>query len=200
MANNWDERFSGESYAYGTEPNDFLVAVADRLPAGRVLCLAEGEGRNAVWLAQRGLVVTALDASAVGLRKAELLARERGVDIATIHADLADYRIAPGAWDGIVKIFGHLPPALRQRVHADCVAGLRPGGVMVLEAYTPEQLARGTGGPPRRDLMMDAITLREELRGLDFEILQETVRDVQEGRHHDGPGAVVQMVAVKPGG
>lgn len=194
----WDARYAGDEYAYGTEPNAFLVSVADRLPTGRVLCLAEGEGRNAVWLAERGCEVTAVDASVVGLKKADLLARDRGVTITTVHADLADYRIEPGDWDGIVKIFGHLPPPVRRKVHAGCVAGLRPGGVMILEAYTQDQIGRGTGGPPVAELMMDSETLREELAGLDFEILQETVRDVQEGRHHDGPGAVVQMVAVRP--
>ncbi|PRY25067.1 methyltransferase family protein [Aliiruegeria haliotis] len=195
----WDKRYGAEEYAYGTEPNDFLVEVADRLPMGRILCLAEGEGRNAVWLAQHGYKVTAVDASAVGCRKAELLAQERGVEITVINADLAEFRIEPGVWDGIVKIFGHLPPALRREVHEGCVAGLKPGGRMVLEAYTRDQLQRDTGGPPVAELMMDAESLRDELKGLDFEILQETVRDVQEGRHHDGPGAVVQMLAVQPG-
>jgi hypothetical protein len=194
----WDERYSGGTYAYGTEPNEFLTAMASRLPTGRVLCLGEGEGRNAVWLAGRGFDVTALDASRVGLDKARRLAAERGVKITTLHADLADYEIAPGGWDGIVSVFCHLPPVLRAVVHRRCVAGLRSGGVMLLEAYTPGQLALGTGGPPSAELMMDKETVRAELAGLEFLHLQECEREIHEGEYHSGLGAVVQMVARKP--
>ncbi len=194
----WDERYSAEGYVYGTEPNGFLVAKAELLPAGRVLCLAEGEGRNAVWLAEQGFEVTAVDASAVGLHKARALAAERGVRITTVHADLAAFVIEPGSWDGIVSIFCHLPPALRAEVHRRCVAGLRPGGVMLLEAYTPDQVGRGTGGPPSVELMMDAETLRLELTGLEFLELSETEREIHEGVFHNGVGAVVRLVGRKP--
>ena len=194
----WDQRYSGEAYAYGTEPNEFLVAMAPRLPLGRVLCLGEGEGRNGVWLASQGHDVTAADASRVGLEKAERLAVERGVTITTVHRDLADYDIAPRSWDGIVSVFCHLPPALRADVHRRCVAGLRCGGVMLLEAYTPRQLVHGTGGPPVAELMMDEETLRAELAGLEFLHLQECEREIHEGAFHNGLGAVVQVVGRKP--
>ena len=164
----WDQRYSGQAYAYGTEPNAFLVAMAPRLPTGRVLCLGEGEGRNAVWLASQGYDVTAVDASRVGLQKAQRLAAERGVTITTVHSDLADYDIEPGNWDGIVSVFCHLPPELRAAVHRRCVAGLCSGGVMLLEAYTPGQLVHGTGGPPTVELMMDSEILRKEFAGLEF--------------------------------
>jgi SAM-dependent methyltransferase len=194
----WDERYSAEGYVYGTEPNGFLAAKADLLPAGRVLCLGEGEGRNAVWLAEQGFEVTAVDASAVGLHKARALAAERGVRISTVNADLADFAIEPAVWDGIVSIFCHLPAALRAEVHRRCVAGLRSGGVLLLEAYTPDQVGRGTGGPPTAELMMDAETLRLELAGLEFLELSETEREIHEGVFHNGLGAVVQLVGRKP--
>jgi SAM-dependent methyltransferase len=194
----WDQRYGGEEYAYGTEPNEFLVAMAGRLPPGRVLCLGEGEGRNAVWLAGQGHDVTAVDASGVGLEKARRLAAERGVKITTEHADLGAYAIDPDAWDGIVSVFCHLPPTLRADVHRRCVAGLRPGGVLLLEAYTPRQLAYGTGGPPVTELMMDEATLRAELAGLEFLHLQECEREIHEGAFHNGLGAVVQLVGRKP--
>ncbi|MDQ5979623.1 MAG: hypothetical protein QG602_2598, partial [Verrucomicrobiota bacterium] len=145
----WDQRYghAGEDYVFGTAPNDFLASVADRIPAGPVLCLAEGEGRNAVFLAKRGHAVTALDQSATGLTKARALAEKHGVSLATLVADLADYSILPGAWAGIVAIFMHLPPDLRSRVLTQAAAGLQPGGVFILESYTPAQLAFGTGGP-----------------------------------------------------
>lgn len=194
----WDERYSDETYAYGTEPNGFLVEMAAQLPTGRILCLGEGEGRNAVWLAQRGCDVTAVDASAVGLDKAQRLAMSRGVTITTVHADLGALVVEPGAWDGVVSIFCHLPPGLRAEVHSRCIAGLRPGGVMLLEAYTPRQLEHATGGPPTAELMMDSATLQVELAGLELLHLTECERDIHEGAFHNGVGAVVQLVARKP--
>jgi 2-polyprenyl-3-methyl-5-hydroxy-6-metoxy-1,4-benzoquinol methylase len=194
----WDQRYSSAGYAYGTEPNGFLVATASRMPAGRILCLGEGEGRNAVWLARQGYEVTAVDASSVGLRKAQRLADSHQVKIMTVHADLAEYEIEPGHWDGIVSIFCHLPHALRSDVHRRCVDGLRPGGVMLLEAYTPKQLELRTGGPATADLMMDVETLRTELAGLEFLDLQEREREIHEGDFHQGLGAVVQLVGRKP--
>jgi 2-polyprenyl-3-methyl-5-hydroxy-6-metoxy-1,4-benzoquinol methylase len=194
----WDQRYSSETYAYGTEPNEFLVNMLDKLPDGRVLCLGEGEGRNAVWLAQQGHEVTAVDSSEVGLAKAQRLADARGTKITTVHADLADFEIEPQHWDAIVSIFCHLPPNLRRDVHRQCVRGLRPSGMMLLEAYTPEQLNYRTGGPPSAELMMDADSLRGEFAGLALLHLQECVRAVHEGTFHDGPGAVVQLLARKP--
>lgn len=194
----WNERYSAEAYAFGTQPNDFLASMLDRLPKGKALCLAEGEGRNAVWLAEHGWDVTAVDVAEVGLAKAQQLAAERDVSINTIHADLADFEIGAKQWDLIVSVFCHLPLALRQRVHAACVSGLNSGGAVLLEAYTPLQLEYKTGGPPVVDLMMTAEALEQEFDGLRFEHLNECVRDVTEGQYHTGDGAVVQMFATKP--
>lgn len=194
----WDERYAEDDYVYGTEPNDFLRAAVANVPRGRALCLAEGEGRNAVFLAQQGFDVLAVDSSAVGLQKAQRLAEDREVQIETLVADLADYAIEPDSWDLIVSIFCHLPPDVRRRLHAEVVAGLRPGGVFILEAYTPAQLEWGTGGPPTAELMMTREALTEELDGLEFEEAVERERDVIEGRFHTGRGAVVQVLAHKP--
>ena len=198
----WDSRYAEEDYAYGTEPNDFLVEVAALIPPGRVLCLAEGQGRNAVFLAQRGCEVTAVDQSAVGAERAQRLAAARGVQIETITADLAEFVIAPGAWDGIVSIFGHLPPALRADVHRRSVAGLRPGGAFVLEAYAPRQLQFGTGGPRagQEELLVPLASLVAELDGLVLERAVEREREVQEGSYHHGQAAVVQVLGFKPKG
>jgi SAM-dependent methyltransferase len=198
MTNFWDQRFSAADYIYGTAPNSFVAAMAAQIPAGPVLCLAEGEGRNAVHLAQRGHAVTAVDQSAVGLGKAARLAQERDVALTTVVTDLADYTIAPGAWAGVVVTFGHVPPPLRCTMHAQIVAGLRPGGVYILEAYTPAQLAFSTGGPKDVELLMTLTALREELAGLEFVHAVECERDVIEGTYHTGRGAVVQILARKP--
>ena len=194
----WDERYASEEYLYGREPNGFLVSMVDHLPKGQVLCLGEGEGRNGVWLARLGFEVTALDASGVGLAKARRLAEEHGVPLHTVHSDLAHYAIEPESWDGVISIFCHTPAELRRRVHRAVVAGLRPGGALILEAYTPRQLEFGTGGPPVVELMMDLDTLRGELAGLELLHAEETEREIHEGRLHTGRGAVVQIVARKP--
>lgn len=194
----WNERFAGPGYVYGKEPNDFLKSVAGRLPKGKALCLGEGEGRNAVFLAQAGFEVTAVDASEVGLAKAQRLAAERGVTLTTVVADLADYAIAPGAWHAVVSIWCHLPPALRAKVHAAAVEGLAPGGAFVLEAYTPKQLQHGTGGPKQVELLMTLEGLRRELAGLDLVHAVELEREVREGTLHQGTSAVVQVLGVRP--
>jgi len=192
----WDERFAADGYFYGTEPNDFLrehhAAIRE---GGDVLCLGEGEGRNAVFLAGRGLKASALDQSAVGLDKARRLAAERGVRIETIVADLADFHIEPGRWDGVVSIWCHLPRTLRAAVHRQVVDGLKVGGVFLLEAYTPAQLRHGTGGPKELDLLPTLADLRGELAGLEFEHAVEVERVIREGQGHDGLSAVVQIVA-----
>lgn len=194
----WNERYADAFSSYGTEPNDFLKEVAARIPKGPVLCLAEGEGRNAVFLATLGYDVTAVDASEVGLDNAKKLAAEHKVSIKTVVADLAEYEIGDARWAGIVSIWAHLPPAVREPLHAACVTGLRPGGAFVLEAYTPRQLERpGVGGPPNAALLMTADALRRELKGLSFDRCDEVDREVSEGRFHKGPSATVQVVASK---
>ena len=194
----WDERYATDEYLYGTEANTFLTSVIDRIPPGRVLCLAEGEGRNAVWLAEQGRSVTAVDASPVGLDKARQLAAARGVYIDAVVADLADYPIPADHWDAIVSIFCHIRPDLRLDLHRRSVRGLRPGGVFVLEAYTPAQLRHRTGGQPNEAMLMTLAGLRQELAGLDFVHAVECEREVVEGRLHHGLGAVVQVVAIRP--
>lgn len=194
----WDERYSAEEYAYGKQPNDFLaeqVAQLSTLNGGRVLCLAEGEGRNAVFLAEQGFDVVAVDASAVGMQKAQRLADEKGVQITTIVSDLAAFEIPENSYDAVVSIFCHVPVSLRQSLHRAVVKGLRPGGKLLLEAYTPEQLNFKTGGPPLAELTMQLEDLRHELDGLEFEIAREIERDVVEGLYHTGRGAVVQLLA-----
>ena len=199
----WDARYTEPTLAYGDAPNDFLASVTGRLaPGSRVLCLAEGQGRNAVFLAERGHDVTAVDLSAVGLERARALAASRGVEIETVVADLGDYDPGVEAWDAVVSVFAHTPADVRRRLHRRVVAALRPGGAFVLEAYTPEQTRRDTGGPSGDgavDITMTAAGLAEELDGLEVERLAETERRVVEGPYHRGLAAVVQMLAWKPG-
>lgn len=189
----WNERYGKPGYAYGTEPNEFLVAVAPDIPQGKVLCLGEGEGRNAVYLASLGHEVVAVDQSDVGLAKAQKLAAERGVKIQTIAADLGEFKIEPKSWQAVVSIFCHLPSALWARVMTVAVAGLVPGGVFALEAYTPDQLKYGTGGPREPERLLSLETAKATLTGVHWKIAREIERDVTEGAYHSGRAAVVQL-------
>lgn len=192
----WNERYGGEDYVYGEAPNELLVTFAGRLPPGPVLLIGEGEGRNAVFLAERGHEVTAVDQSVVGLAKAQALAGRRGVAIRTVEADLADYEPGVG-WSAIVSVWCHLPSVLRRQVHAAIPAALAPGGVFFCVAYTPDQIALGTGGPRDPDMLLTAAALEQELPGLSWEVLREEQRAFHEGPHHDGVSAVVVGLGVR---
>ncbi len=198
IAANWDARYAAEGFAYGEAPSDWLREVVARIPPGPVLCLADGEGRNGVFCAEQGHAVTAIDLSPVGLAKARALAARRGVTLVTEVADVTAWDFGVARWAGIVSIWCHLPRAARRTMHAKLLAALQPGGAFVLEAYTPRQLGRGTGGPPTAELLVEPEALRVELAGLRIERLEEKERDVQEGQLHRGVSSVVQCLAFRP--
>lgn len=195
----WNARYAGEDYAYGTEPNDFLVAQAALLPAGLpVLCLADGEGRNGVWLAGRGFEVTSVDVAQQGLDKAQALAQRAGVSLRTVRADVMQYELGENRWGAIVSIFLHLPQRARAALLARCVRALAPGGVLVFEAYGKRQPEFGTGGPPEPELLARLDDVIDELAGCEIVHRFDGVRAVHEGAHHSGDAHVVQVVARKP--
>lgn len=197
----WDQRYNEAGFAYGTEANDFLKEAFHTIPAGgRVLCLAEGEGRNAVFLAQNGYQVTAMDLSEIGLNKALKLASDKGVTISTQVADLADYALGDAQWDGIVSIWAHMPEAIQQRVHAQIAPALKPDGVFILEAYTYQQTTmEGVGGPPatQKDRFVSLEDLQSELAELEEVTGIEKHRTISEGTRHQSLSAVVQFVGYK---
>lgn len=196
----WNEKFDRPDHLYGVEPNDFLRESSDGLPAnGRVISLGEGEGRNATFLAQKGFAVTALDSSSVGLEKTKRLAETSGVSVETKLADLATCDLGDGAWDGVVVIFCHLPRALRQEVWSKIATSLRPGGVLLMELYTPKQLeatkaGRSVGGPKDLDLLVTADEVRKAFPQMEFQVLREVERDIHEGEGHKGPSHTVQVL------
>ncbi len=195
----WEERYAKPGYCYGTEPNDFLVAALRTHGAakGKALCLAEGEGRNAVYLAALGYHPLAVDQSPTGLAKAVQLASTKDVALETLCVDLNDLEFRVGVYTLATCIFGHVPPELRRKVHRGVVTTLRPGGLYILEAYHPDNIGRGTGGPQEAMLCMTAAALREELQGLEFLHVEEIEREVNEGSVHHGLAAVTQVVARK---
>lgn len=196
----WNTRYGGAEgdYVFGTTPNDFLAACAHSIPDGPVLCLAEGEGRNAVHVASLGHAVTAVDQSSVGLNKAKYLAARQEVELTTVVADLADYPIAPRAWAAVVSIFCHLPLPLRRQVHAQAAAGLFPGGLIILEAYTPAQIDFKTGGPIKNpELLMRLDEVKAEFPGVHWQVAHEIERQVVEGSGHTGRAAVLQLCGTR---
>src|SRR6185503_21353156 len=157
----WNERYAGNEFAYGTEPNSFLVQNASLLTSP-VLSLAEGEGRNAVFLASLGLDVLGVDASDVGLAKAQQLAASRGLSIRTEVADLASYEPPENHYGSVVSISAHLPSKVRNRFYPHVERSLKPGGIILLEAYAKAQISRNTGGPKDLDLLVDLADLQQQ--------------------------------------
>ncbi|PKU23601.1 SAM-dependent methyltransferase [Telmatospirillum siberiense] len=195
----WDERFMGEEYVYGTEPNVFLTEQAPHLVSGaRVLVPGDGEGRNGVWLAGRGMRVLSVDGSTVGLAKARNLAASRGLVIETEVADLGSWEWPVGKADAVASLFLHLPTAVRPQIHAKMIGALRPGGLLILEAFRPAQLAYASGGPKDLDLLYAADQLRSDFQAMDMLLLEEVLTELDEGALHRGPAATVRMVARKP--
>ncbi|TRY18788.1 class I SAM-dependent methyltransferase [Tessaracoccus rhinocerotis] len=193
----WDDRYSHPNYVFGYRTNDFLAANARFLrPGSRVLCLGDGEGRNGVHLAKLGHDVVSLDQSGVGLAKAEQLAADSGVRIETWQVDLADWVDHPAperSWDAIVSIFCHLPSELRRRVCQTSTAQTRPGGMLLLEAYSPAQVALGTGGPKDPDKLLTRQDVLADWQGwrLDVRLVE---RRIFEGMGHQGLSSVVQVL------
>jgi len=200
MSSFWDQRFAEPGYKYGTAPNAFLREQAHRLPArARVLAPGDGEGRNSVWLAERGHRVQALDSSGVGLAKARALAAGRGVAIDTVQIDLADWRPEPGGAEAVVLIFTHLPSTLRRAVHRTAALALAPGGWLLLECFHPQQIGRPSGGPKDPDMLATLPALRADFAGLLDEVLAwdgETVLD--EGPGHQGAARTVRYLGRRP--
>ena len=189
----WNERYGSNEFVYGTEPNSFLVENA-KLLTGPVLSLAEGEGRNAVFLASLGLDVLGVDGSEVGLAKAHKLAESRGVSIRTEVADLATYAPPANSYGSVVSISAHLPSNVRRRLYLLVEQSLKPGGIILLEAYSKSQLSRNTGGPKDPDMLMTGADIEKEFPNCEVVLCQEIEREVVEGEFHTGLASVVQFI------
>ena len=194
----WDERYRGADYAYGEAPNAFLASLTFGR-GGRALVPGDGEGRNGVYLAKCGLEVETLDLSAEGVRKARVLALSRGVKVDAKQADVLAWNWREAAYDLVALLYLHLPAPQRRVLHARALAALKPGGRIVLEAFTPAQLekqkAGARGGPRDAALLYSADDLRADFAGAEIERLEEAEVDLREGALHVGASAVVRLVA-----
>lgn len=191
--NNWDRRYDQETYFYGFAPNHFVGEQLRRLPVGRGLFLAEGEGRNAVFAAGLGHRVTALDNSWVGQEKAQRLAAERGLELDYRLADLVADDWAGGDFDFVVLCFAHLPPEAMAQVHAGAVRSLRPGGRLIHCSFSKAQFGRTSGGPPRLDWLHDLEVLKQQYAGIVFDRAEELEVELNEAEGHRGLAMVIEM-------
>ena len=194
----WDERYSEEGFAFGDQPNDFLVEIEPTLTKGDTLMLGDGDGRNGVWVAQQGHHVVSVDLSAVGAEKAKKLALQRGTTIDARVGDLEMFDMGSAQWDNVVSIFCHVPSAIRRRVHENVKAALRPGGRFILESYNAANIGRGVGGPQSADLTVELEELEADFAGWALEVHRAIDRNIIEGKYHSGHSSTVQFVAVKP--
>ena len=196
-AETWNRRYAGDDFLFGTAPNAWLRDHAGAItPGGRVLCVADGEGRNSVWLAQQGLVVDAFDVADRAVQKAQALARQAGVQVNHTVADCDGFAWPEAAYDAVAAIFVQFAdPALRTRLFQRMVASLKPGGLLILQGYTPRQLDYRTGGPPILSHLYTADLLRTAFAGLTIITLSEYEADVQEGIGHSGRSALIGLVA-----
>ncbi|MGB7086145.1 MAG: class I SAM-dependent methyltransferase [Phormidesmis sp.] len=192
----WNERYDDSDYLYGTEPNSFLAQNADML-SSPILSLSEGEGRNAVFLASRGLSVLGVDCSEIGLDKAKKLAKLRDVTIETEVADLAHFRPKENHYGSVISISAHLPSTVRNHLYPLIEYALKADGILLLEAYSENQLSKDTGGPKDIDMLMTIEKLKREFSHLETVLLREIERDVSEGKGHTGTASVVQFIARK---
>ena len=196
----WNQRFSVPDFIFGTAPNAFLAAQAPRLAPGMsALCVADGEGRNSVWLAKQGLAVTAFDFSPVGLEKARHFAREAGVTVDYRRSTVADWNWDERQYDVVAAIFIQFsPPEERARVFAGMIRALKPGGLLFLEGYGPKQLEYATGGPKQLENLYTEQLLRESFKALEILDFAAYDAEVDEGPGHKGMSALVDLVARKP--
>ncbi len=199
--NRWDERYGAPGFLFGEAPNAFLARQRDRLGAGgRALAVADGEGRNGIWLAEQGFSVHSVDASRVAQEKGRRLAAARGVDVAFECVDLLGWAWPEAAYDVVAGIFIQFAgPDERARMFAGMKGALRPGGLLLLEGYRPEQLAHGTGGPGDVANLYTEALLRDAFADLEILELRSYDAEIEEGTAHRGMSALIDLVARRPG-
>ena len=194
----WDERFGVDDYVYGKNPNLFLKENFNKIPKGDVLCVADGEGRNGVWLAKNGYNVTSIDFSPKAVEKINRLAQENNVPINTICADLLEYNFGENKYAGIVSIFTHFKIDEMNLLHSKYLNALKPNGVFFMEVFAKEQLAFQTGGPKDIALLYDTQDIKDSFPTGKIELLKKDVVYLHEGHTHDGKAVVVRAIIRKP--
>lgn len=193
----WESRYSVPEFIFGREPNYFLQSCRELLPvSGKALAIADGEGRNGVWLAEQGLSVVCLDFSESAQRKATSLAKERGVKIDLVRADIHSWSYPPEAFDVVIDIFTQFSsPTERQKKWQGVHKTLKPGGLFILQGYTPRQLQFNTGGPKKSENLYTRQMLEDAFRDFHDVRIVEEEREMREGPAHSGMSAVIGLTA-----
>lgn len=194
----WEERYRNKDYVYGEHPNVFFKTFIEGVQPGRILLPAEGEGRNAVFAANRGWEVDAFDFSLNARTKALELARREGVNIDYFTADIEFHELEKDMYDAIALIHIHFKPRNRSYIHQKLVNSLRSGGFFFIEAFSKEQLNFKSGGPGNIDMLYDIACLKDDFKSLNIETLYKEEIELDEGVFHKGPASVIRMVAIKP--
>jgi SAM-dependent methyltransferase len=193
----WNQKYAIEELLYGEAPNEFLADMVTVLPSGsKIFVPGDGEGRNGVWLAQKGFKVTSVDSSEIGVNKAKALACRKSVSLDQQLGDLATWSYSQDEFDSAVLIYLHLPASIRAQVHQKIAKAIKPGGVLILECFHPDQLPRSSGGPKNIEMLYTSELLRSDFAGLlvpHFEFEGEV--QLHEGTGHSGVGIVTKMVA-----
>ncbi len=197
MKSFWDERFSQEEYVYGTQPNRFFEKVLSVLPPGKLLLPGEGEGRNAVFAATQGWQVDAFDSSVEGKRKALLLAERFQANIHYTISTYEAFNLEPASYDAVGLIFTHCDPIVRRSLHQKIVHALRPDGVVILEAFSRNQLGKKSGGPQKAEMLFSLEELKGDFAGLTIDHLEEVEVNLNEGLFHQGKACIVRISARK---
>ncbi len=202
MKDKWNERYANEAYAYGIKPNNYLAQCLEKFTSGKILFAAEGEGRNAVYAAQNAWSVSAFDISQEGKKKADKLAAELNV---SINYQVGDYKLMgfeKNQFDAIALIYAHFPAAIKSIIHRDLIEYLKPGGVVIFEAFGKNNLALkqknpAIGGPDDINMLFSTEELMSDFQNFEIINLEEIEVELQEGLYHNGIGSVVRFLGIK---
>jgi len=192
----WDKKFNSDEYIYGKEPNNFLKSYIDQVNPGKILLPGDGEGRNAVYAAKKGWDVTALDYSTKAKEKALKLGKQNKVTI-NFHTSKAEEYTSSEKFDLIAIIFLHLTPDVRPKVHDKIIHFLKPGGTVLMECFSKDQIDNNSGGPKSIDLLYNETEIERDFKELNIKQLKKTEIELNEGSHHQGKASVIRMIAEK---
>lgn len=193
----WDSRFAEPGFMYGTEPNVFFKSILDTLKPGKIFVPGAGEGRDGVYAATTGWDVVCADQSIEGQRKSLSLADEKKVAIRYDVGDIDTAQYRENEFDAIAAVFFHLPSPIRRRFFENAIKWLKPGGVFIIQMFTPRQLNFSSGGPKDNDMLLEPNEMIQYQPWLNIEVCQELEIVLDEGAHHSGPASVVEFVAIK---
>lgn len=193
----WNERYAEKEYAYGIEPNLFFKAQLDLIPKGKILFLAEGEGRNAVYAASEGFEVHAFDISQEGKNKALQMAQQKNVTINYLVSSVENLQFPSAFFDVIVFVFAHFPIDFRKSYFQNLLSLLKPNGVVVFEGFSKEQIHFNSGGPKQIEMLFSEEEVKDEFPNLDFQYMETVEINLNEGKFHQGKGSVVRFIGIK---